>query len=65
MQNKLSSDELFKDWTPEVLEYDPDIDGDEHEHLIRDKHLEKKDEVVNDVLAKIKKKQAPTRGTRG
>lgn len=65
MQNNLSSDELFKNWTPEVVEYDPEIDGDEHEHLVRDKHLEKKEVIANDVMAKLKKKQAPTRGTRG
>ncbi|MEA3374462.1 MAG: hypothetical protein U9Q62_12325 [Campylobacterota bacterium] len=46
--------DLFKDYVPEVLEYDPDIDGSE-EHLIRDRLLEEK-EKLKDTIGKLKDK---------
>jgi|GEM_PF-1047277 len=38
-------DDLFKDYTPEVIEYDPTVDGDE-EHKIRDEHLSEKEKLL-------------------
>ncbi len=35
---KKSVDDIFQNYRPEVIEYDPTVDGDE-EHKIRDEHL--------------------------
>ncbi|NOQ31599.1 MAG: hypothetical protein GQ570_10805 [Helicobacteraceae bacterium] len=63
-ENKVSAEDLFKDYVAEVVEYDPEIDGGD-EHLIRDDHLDKKEEIVLSVVEKLKNKQRATRGTRG
>ncbi len=42
---KENADDPFKDYTPEVIEYDPAIDGDE-EHNIRDEHLSEKAKLL-------------------
>ncbi len=55
----MNENEKTKEYIPEILEYDPDIDGDD-EHLIRDAYLEKKD----DLLEKIKKAKEKNRGER-
>ncbi len=42
---KQNVEDLFKDYTPEVIEYDPTVDGDE-EHKIRDEHLSEKEKLL-------------------
>ena len=54
-KNKPSAEELFKDYVPESVEYDPDIDGSD-EHMIRDDHLAQK-EQLKDTLTKLKEKK--------
>ncbi len=44
---------LFEDYVPEVLEYDPQVDGSD-EHKIRDEHLSTKENL----LEKIRKAKA-------
>ncbi len=43
--DKKSSEDLFKDYVPETLEYDPDVDGSD-EYKIRDKHLSDKEKLL-------------------
>lgn len=45
----------FKDWVPEVVEYDEEIDGG-GEHLIREDHLAQKEELV-DKITQMKQKR--------
>ncbi len=40
--------ELFKDYVPEVLEYDPQVDGSD-EHKIRDEHLSTKENLLETI----------------
>ena len=47
----------FKDYTPEVVEYDEEIDGSD-EHKIREAHLD----VKEDLLGKIRKAKANAKG---
>ncbi|RUM62399.1 MAG: hypothetical protein DSZ03_06940 [Sulfurimonas sp.] len=42
---KKKSEDPFKDYQPEVIEYDPAVDGDE-EHNIRDEHLSEKEKLL-------------------
>jgi hypothetical protein len=51
------SAELFKDYVPEILEYDPKVDG-SYEHQIRDEHLSTKEKL----LEKIRKAKAAAKG---
>jgi len=51
------SEDLFKDYTPEVVEYDEDVDGSD-EHKIRENHLE----VKEDLLEKIRLAKAAAKG---
>ena len=51
------STELFKDYVPEILTYDPDIDG-SYEHKIRDEHLQTKEKLLD----KIRKAKAAAKG---
>jgi len=53
--NTKTLDELLKNYNPEPLEYDPEIDGGD-EYLIRDELLKKKEEL-KDVITKLKEKQ--------
>jgi len=53
------SDDLYKDYKPEVLEYDPEVDGSD-EHKIRDKHLD----IKEDLLEKIRKAKAAAKGNK-
>jgi len=53
------SDDLFKDYVPEVVEYDEKIDGSD-EHKIRDEHLE----VKENLLEKIRKAKAAAKGNK-
>ncbi len=41
-------EELFKDYVPEVLEYDPEVDGSD-EHKIRDEHLNTKENLLQQI----------------
>lgn len=52
-----NSTEQFKDYVPEVVEYDEEIDGSD-EHKIRENHLE----VKEDLLGKIRKAKAAAKG---
>jgi len=45
----------YADYVPEIMEYDPKVDGGQ-EHLIRDDHLAQKESLM-DVISKIKAKQ--------
>lgn len=45
----------FKDWVPEVVEYDEEIDGG-GEHLVRDELLAKKEELAESIM-KMKNKR--------
>ena len=56
---KQNKEDEFKDYVPETLEYDPDVDGDD-EHLIRDALLEKKDTLLD----QIRKAKEDNRGDR-
>jgi len=53
------SDDLFKDYVPETIEYDPKVDGSD-EHKIRDAHLE----VKENLLEKIRKAKAAAKGNK-
>lgn len=48
-------EDLFKDWVPEVVEYDEEIDGG-GEHLVRDELLAKKEELAESIM-KMKNKR--------
>lgn len=52
-EKKLSIKEILKDYVPEILEYDPEVDGSD-EHLIREVHLSTKEALVE----KIRKAKA-------
>lgn len=53
--NTKTLEELLKNYNPEPLEYDPEVDGGD-EYLIRDELLKKKEEL-KDVITKLKEKQ--------
>ncbi|WP_345992694.1 hypothetical protein [Sulfurimonas sp. HSL-1716] len=53
--NKDKKEDLFKDWVPEVVEYDEEVDGG-GEHLVRHELLAKKEELV-DTIVKMKNKR--------
>jgi hypothetical protein len=58
----LTLEEMLKNYSPEPLEYDPEIDGGD-EFLIRDALLEEK-ERLKDVVTKLKEKQRESRKVR-
>jgi|GEM_PF-1254380 len=60
--NTKTLEELLKNYNPEPLEYDPEIDGGD-EFLIRDQLLEEK-ERLKDVVTKLKEKQREARKVR-
>jgi len=60
--NTKTLEELLKNYNPEPLEYDPEIDGGD-EFLIRDELLEEK-ERLKDVVTKLKEKQREARKVR-
>nr|WP_321266795.1 hypothetical protein [uncultured Sulfurimonas sp.] len=48
---------LFKDYVPEVLEFDEEIDGsDEHKH--RQEHLSTKEELLKEITQKKSNKRS-------
>ena len=55
-------DDPFKDYVPETVEYDPEIDGGE-EHLVREELLEEK-ERLKDVITRLKEKNRGNRKVR-
>lgn len=58
----LTLEEMLKNYSPEPLEYDPEIDGGD-EFLIREQLLKKKEEL-KDVVTKLKEKQREARKVR-
>lgn len=44
MAEKKKTKELFKDYVPEIMYYDPEVDGGS-EHLIREEHLDEKERL--------------------
>jgi len=60
--NTKTLEELLKDYNPEPLEYDPDVDGGD-EFLVREQLLKKKEEL-KDVVTKLKEKQRESRKVR-
>jgi len=57
-----SLDELLRDYVPETMYYDPEIDGGD-EHMIRDAHLSEK-ERLKDVITRLKQKNRGDRKVR-
>jgi len=55
-------DDPYKDYVPEVVEYDAEVDGGE-EHLVRDELLAEK-ERLKDVITKLKEKNRGNRKVR-
>lgn len=55
-------EEMLKNYSPEPLEYDPEVDGGD-EYLIREELLKKKEEL-KDVVSKLKEKQRESRKVR-
>ncbi len=54
------TEELFKDYVPEVLEYDEETDGSD-EHKIRENHLDTKENLLEQIRkAKAAKKHNKT-----
>ncbi|MEN4046585.1 MULTISPECIES: hypothetical protein [Sulfurimonas] len=49
--------DLFQDYVPEILVYDPEIDG-SYKHKIRDEHLSSKEKL----LEKVRKAKAAAKG---
>lgn len=58
----LTLEEMLKNYSPEPLEYDPEIDGGD-EFLVREQLLKKKEEL-KDVVTKLKEKQREMRKVR-
>ncbi len=59
MEKKQSAQELFKEYVPEVMYYDPDVDGGS-DHLIREDLLSEKERLK----ALITKRKEDNRGDR-
>lgn len=53
------SDDLFKDYVPEVIEYDEEVDG-SYEHKIRESHLNTKENL----LEQVRKAKAAAKGNK-
>jgi hypothetical protein len=53
---------MLKNYQPETVEYDPEIDGGD-EHKVRDERLKEKDEL-KDVITRLKEKNRGTRKVR-
>jgi hypothetical protein len=49
-------EDIFADWVPEVVEYDPEIDGGS-EHLERDEHLATKEKLKEQILKHKEKRR--------
>ena len=60
--SKEEIEKMLKNYQPETVEYDPDIDGSD-EHKIRDDMLEEK-EQLKDVITRLKQKNRGDRKVR-
>ena len=61
-ENQTPKDDPYKDYVPETVEYDPEVDGGD-EHLIRDELLAEK-ERLKDVITRLKEKNRGNRKVR-
>jgi len=61
-ENQTPENDPYKDYVPEVMEYDPEVDGGD-EHLVRDEHLAEK-ERLKEVITKLKQKNRGERKVR-
>lgn len=57
MDSFMSNKDLFKDYKPEIVEYDEEIDGSD-EHKIRENRLDEKENL----LEKMRKAKANAKG---
>ncbi len=55
MSDKKVEDDVFKDWVPEIIEYDASIDGGD-EYLQRDELLKIKESLKEEIV-KLKQKR--------
>ena len=62
MAEKKTDKDLFKDYVPEIMHYDPEVDGG-NEHLIREDLLTEK-ERLKSVINKLKQKERGDRKVR-
>ncbi len=53
---------MLKDYRPETVEYDPEVDGGD-DHKVRDEHLAEK-EKLKDVITRLKEKNRGNRKVR-
>lgn len=58
-KEKNKDKELFKDYVPEIMYYDPEVDGGS-DHLIREDHLDEKERLKK----AITKRKEQNRGDR-
>ncbi|WP_373003070.1 hypothetical protein [Sulfurimonas sp.] len=49
--------DLFKDYVPEVVEFDEEIDGSD-EHKIREDHLSTKEDLFKEIIGKKSNKRS-------
>ena len=49
--------DLFKDYVPEVVEFDEEIDGSD-EHKIREDHLSTKEDLLKEIMGKKSNKRS-------
>lgn len=59
MATKAKNKDLFKDYVPEIMYYDPEVDGGS-DHLIREDHLDEKERLKK----AITKRKEQNRGDR-
>jgi len=57
------NEDLFKDYVPEILVYDPKVDG-SYEHKIRDEHLHVKDYLLKKIRRAKSKAREKVNGTK-
>ena len=57
------NEELFKDYVPEIMVYDPKVDG-SYEHKIRDEHLDVKDFLLKKIRDSKNKAKEKVNGTK-
>ena len=57
------SEDLFKDYVPEILVYDPKVDGG-YEHKIREDHLDVKDYLLKKIRKAKSKAKEKVNGTK-
>ena len=62
MAEKKTDKDLFKDYVPEIMHYDPEVDGGD-EHLIREDMLSEK-ERLKGIINKLKQKERGDRKVR-